>query len=257
MTILRLYFFSAIITAALILTGCKSKKDDDELIVPARELYSKGLTLLERGKYQDAAREFQKIFFQHPGNDITPQAELMQAYSHFENSQFDDAIDVLETFIKLHPMHSDISYAYYLRALSYYMQISEVALDQSKTHLAKTSCEEVIKRFPNTKYALDARLKIDLVNEHLAGKEVEIGRYYLYKKNPMAAILRFQEAINNYQTTSHTPEALYRIVEGFIMLGLGEEAKKYAAVLGYNYPTSNWYKYAYHLINRFYPNILD
>ncbi len=179
---------------------------------------------------------------------MTPQAELMQAYSLFLAAQYEEAVDVLDMFIKLHPANVDIAYAYYLKALSYYMLISDVNHDQSRTFLAKDSFEDVIAKFPNTKYAIDSSLKIDLVNDHLAGKEMMVGRFYLKKKNPMAAINRFEEVIDNYQTTSHSVEALYRLAESYMMLGLPDEAKKYASVLGYNYPDSQWYSYAYRLV---------
>jgi outer membrane protein assembly factor BamD len=174
----------------------------------------------------------------------------MQAYSLYLAGEYDEAIDVLDMFIKLHPMNIDIAYAYYLKALSYYMQISNIALDQSKTTLAKEGFEDVIKRFPGTKYAIDSALKIDLVNDHLAGKEMDIGRYYLHKKNPIAAIKRFQNVVDNYQTTSHVPEAFYRIVESYLLLGLANEAEKYASVLGHNYQDNKWYKYSYELISK-------
>lgn len=246
MKLTKLYCY--LLLTSFFLTSCKSKKIDDELITPAPALYNGGLVLLENHKYEKAAEEFGKIFFQHPGDEITPQAELMQAYSLFLATEYEEAIDILEMFIKLHPMNVDIAYAYYLKALAYYMQVSGVQLDQSRTSFAKESFEEVIKRFPNTKYATDASLKIDLVNDHLAGKEMDVGRYYLTKKNPIAAIKRFQSVVDNYQTTSHIEEGLYRLVEGYLMLGLVEEGKKYASVLGANYPEGKWYKYAYNLL---------
>ena len=244
----RLYFFFIMLVVSLAITGCKSKKKDDDFITPGPELYSNAIKLLEKNKNSEAAEEFGKIFFQHPGDELTPQAELMQAYALYLAGEYDEAVDVLDMFIKLHPMNVDIAYAYYLKALSYYMQISNVALDQSKTTLAKESFEDVIKRFPGTKYALDSALKIDLVNDHLAGKEMDVGRYYLKKKNPIAALNRFQNVVDNYQTTSHIPEALYRIVESYMLLGLTTEAEKYASVLGYNYTDNKWYKHSYELI---------
>ena len=238
----------AFLIISLCLSGCKNKKNSDEVIIPAPVLYNEGIVLLEKKKYKKAAEEFEKVFYQHPGNEITPQSELMQAYSLFLAAQYEEAADILDTFINLHPANIDIAYAYYLKGLSYYMLISDVNHDQSRTLLAKDSFEEVIEKFPNTKYAIDSSLKIDLVNDHLAGKEMSIGRFYLKRKNPMAAINRFEEVINNYQTTSHSIEALYRLVESYMMLGLPEEAKKYALVLGYNYPNSQWYDYAYELV---------
>lgn len=247
MKLAKLLFYT--ITTCLTLSSCANKKMDEDLIVPAPELYNDGLVLLEKQKYLKAAEEFSRIFYQDPGNKMASQAELMQSYCLFLAGQYEETIDVLDSFIKLHPMHEDVAYAYYLKALSYYMQISNVQLDQSRTFLAKKSFEDVIKLFPKTKYSIDAALKIDLVNDHLAGKEMDVGRYYLRKNNPIAAINRFQLIIDDYQTTSHISEALYRLVESYLMLGLSNEAKKYAAVLGHNYPDSIWYKYCYSLIN--------
>ncbi|XVN41654.1 MAG: outer membrane protein assembly factor BamD [Rickettsia endosymbiont of Argas persicus] len=239
---------SPLLVIGLVLVGCKSKKNSDDIVTPISNLYGDGIDLLEKKKYKKAAEEFGKVFYQHPGNKFTPQAELMQAYSLFLASQYEEAVDVLDVFINLHPANIDIAYAYYLKALSYYMLISDVNHDQSRTFLAKDSFEDVITKFPNTKYAIDSSLKIDLVNDHLAGKELTIGRFYLKKKNPMTAINRFEEVIDNYQTTSHSVEALYRLTESYMMLGLPDEAMKYASVLGYNHPDSKWYSYAYKLV---------
>mgnify|MGYP003402385736 CR=1 FL=1 len=225
------------------LAACKSKLKDED-IIPARESYDAGIAKLEKGEYKKAAEHFERVFFQHPGNEITPQAELMQAYSLYLAGEYDDSADVLDIFIKLHPRHEDIAYAYYLRALDNYVQVSSVKLDQSRTRYAKEGFEELITRFPGSKYALDGALKIDLVNDHLAGKEMLVGRYYLKKKNPVAAIKRFQTVIDQYDTTSHAEEALYRLVETNLMLGLKDEAVKYEAVLGHNYPNGIWYKQA-------------
>ncbi|AAU03658.1 outer membrane protein assembly factor BamD [Rickettsia typhi] len=242
---------SAFLVIGLILSGCKSKKNSNDIVVPIATLYNEGIILLDKKKYKKAAEEFGKIFYQHPGNEMTPQAELMQAYALFLAAQYEEAVDILDMFINLHPANVDIAYAYYLKALSYYMLISDVNHDQSRTFLSKDSFEDVITKFPNTKYAIDASLKIDLVNDHLAGKEMMIGRFYLKKKNPIAAINRFEEVIDNYQTTYHSVEALYRLVESYMMLGLHDEAKKYASVLGYNYPDSKWYSYAYRLVKNY------
>lgn len=237
-----------IIILSLLLSSCKSKKNDNDDVIPAQESYSNGIKELEAGEYKKASAQFEKVFFQHPGNSITPQAELMQAYSLYLASEYEEAADILDMFIKLHPRHADIAYAYYLKALANYVQISDVRLDQSKTNHAREGLEEVMARFPGSKYAIDAALKIDLVNDHLAGKEMFVGRYYLNKKNPIAAMKRFQIVVENYNTTSHAPEALYRLVESNVMLGLVDEARKYAGVLVHNYPDSQWRKYSDNLL---------
>jgi len=232
---------SFLITIALVsLVACQSKSKESEEIVPAQELYNLGIKELEAKNYSKAANTFEKIFFQHPGNSITADAELMQAYSLYLDGEYDEVGDVIDIFLKLHPRHKDVAYAYYLKALANYVQISSVKLDQSRTRYAKEGLEEVIRRYPGSKYAIDAALKIDLVNDHLAGKEMLVGRYYLKKKNPIAATKRFQTVIKEYDTTTHAPEALYRLVETNLMLGLSEEAKKYANVLEHNYPQNEW-----------------
>jgi outer membrane protein assembly factor BamD len=241
--------FFSLILSCFILTSCVSKKDDDK-IVPIDELYKSGLGLLENKKYEAASEEFGKIFFQYPGNNLTAQAELMQSYSLFLASKYLETVDILDLFIKIHPRHEDITYAYYLRALSYYMLIPNVELDQTYTYMAKQYFEEMIKLFPYTKYAIDANLKLDLVNDHIAGKHMDIGRYYLNKNNPIAAINRFSIVIKEYDSTIHVKEALYRMTESYSILGLNDEAKKYEAVLGYNHKDSIWYKYSYNLLNR-------
>jgi len=228
--------------------GCKSKNENEDIIIPAEESYTKAIKLFQEGHYKDASEYFGKIYFQHPGGELTPYAELMEAYCLYNARQYQDSVDVLDNFILIHPTHKDIAYAYYLKGLDYYMQISDVHHDQKITQKTKDIFEELISRFPDTKYALDASIKIDLVNDHLAGKEMEIGRYYQFRSNPVGAIDRFQSIIDNYQTTTHTPEALYRLVESFTILGLNNEANKYASVLKHNYPESNWYKYAKNLI---------
>ncbi len=231
----------------LSLCSCKSKLKDEEIVAPEKS-YAAGVVQLEKGEYKKAAEHFEKVFFQHPGNAITPQAELMQAYSLYLAAEYDDVVDVLDIFIKLHPRHEDVAYAYYLKAMANYIQVSSVLLDQSRTRYAKEGFEELISRFPGTKYALDAALKIDLVNDHLAGKEMLVGRYYLKKKNPVAAVKRFQTVIDKYDTTSHAEEALYRLVETNVMLGLKDEAEKYATVLEHNYPKGSWIHNARHLL---------
>lgn len=237
------HIFVAILVVSL-LTSCTSKKKDQDKVTPASELYSEGVSLLDKGDYKNASVEFEKIFFQHPGNDKTPLAELMQAYSLYKSGEHDEAVDILDIFIRLHPRHQYISYAYYLKALSYYSQISNIKLDQQKTRAAKASLQEVIERFPGSKYAIDSALKIDLANDHLAGHEMVVGRYYLKKKNPIAAIARFQTVVKEYETTSHIQEALYRMVECNLMFGLKDEARKYAAILKHNYPDNVWDQYS-------------
>lgn len=238
-----------LLTLPLLLISCKSTKED-LTITPADTLYKKGESLMLEKKYKESAEEFSKIYFQHPGAAIAPNAEIMHGYALYLASKYEEAVDVLDNFTKLHPIHQDIAYVYYLKALCYYMDISDSEHDQGKTTSANLAFLDVINRFPNSKYAVDASLKLDLVRDHLAGLEMNVGRFYLKKNNPIAAIKRFQYVVQNFQTTNHITEALYRMVECYMMLGVKEEASKYAAVLGHNYQDSDWYNKAYSLIHK-------
>lgn len=231
-----------------LLVSCQSSKDKEEPIISANESYQKGIELFKSNEFKEAADSFGKVYFQHPGSKITPYAELMEAYSLFKAKMYQDSIDVIDNFISIHPMNEDIEYAFYLKALSYYNQISDVHHDQNMTMMALNSFEELIKRFPNSRYIKDVSGKLNLINDHLAGSEMEIGRYYQKLLNPVGAINRFQTVISKYQTTTHTPEALYRLVESFMLLGLKDEAEKYGAVLAYNYPASLWSDHARNLL---------
>jgi outer membrane protein assembly factor BamD len=172
----------------------------------------------------------------------------MSAFSYYAAADYNKAIQSAQRFLSIHPGNKDAPYAYYLIALSYYEQISDVQRDQKTTDQARTALNEVVRRFPNTEYAADARLKLDLVADHLAGKEMEIGRLYQRSGRWLAAQIRFQNVVNNYQTTGHTAEALYRLTESSLALGVPDEARKYAAVLGANYPGSEWYEKSYRLV---------
>ena len=172
----------------------------------------------------------------------------MSAYAHYSVDEYDDAIPALDSFIELHPGNRSTAYAYYLRALCYYEQIADVTRDQGNSEQALRSLSDVVARFPNTDYARDAALKLDLVRDHLAGKEMEIGRYYLTRDQFLAAINRFRTVVEKYQTTTHVPEALERLVEAYLSLGVRDEAQTAGAVLGYNYPGSEWYQDAYNLL---------
>ena len=181
----------------------------------------------------------------------------MSAFSYYSNGQYDDAILAVDRFIQLHPGNRDVGYAYYLKALSYYEQITDVGRDQRNTEQALVSLEEVIRRFPNSGYARDAGLKLDLTRDHLAGKEMEVGRYYHERDNYLAAINRYRNVIENYQTTTHVPEALHRLSEAYVAMGIEPEARANAALLGYNFPGSEWYLDSYELVEGETPVDLD
>jgi outer membrane protein assembly factor BamD len=248
----RLNLSIATAVMVLLLASCAEKdKEKDKLSeVNVDQLYNEGLKSLEGGLYKTATEAFEKIEQDQPYSEWAAKAQIMEAYALFRNEKYDDAITVLERFVKLHPGNKDIAYVYYLKSLCYYEQISDVKRDQKATEYALNALREVRARFPDSNYSRDAQVKIDLVNDHLAGKEMEIGRFYLKKGKTIAALNRFQAVVENYQTTSHTPEALYRLTASYLMLGVREEALKNAAVLGHNYPSSKWYRYSYELFNQ-------
>ncbi len=212
------------------------------------DLYNEAMNNLEAGKYESAARSFDEVERQHPYSFWATRAQLMATYAYYMDNNYDQAILSADRFIQLHPGSRDVDYAYYLTAISYYEQISDVRRDQQLTEYAVDSLNEVLRRFPNSKYARDAQLKIDLTYDHLAGTEMSIGRFYLGRKQYLAAIKRFQIVVEDYQTTSHVPEALHRLTEAFLALGVTKEAQATAAVLGYNFPGSVWYRDSYALL---------
>jgi outer membrane protein assembly factor BamD len=217
-------------------------------VKPIAELYNKGLEAMKDGNYTTAVKSFAEVERQHPYSEWATRAILMQAYVDYQRNRYDDAINAAKRFLTLHPGHKDAPYAYYLVGISYYEQITDVKRDQSMTQKALDSLDEVSRRFPGTTYARDAAAKATLARDHLAGKQMEIGRYYQNKKAHLAAINRFKTVITEYQTTTHTPEALYRLTETYLALGVRSEAQTAAAVLGYNYPQSQWYQDAYALL---------
>jgi len=235
----------------LALSGCSGGSADEDVAYVARDvesLYAEAKRRLDRGNTLLAAALFDEVERQHPYSPWARRAQLMSAFSYYVARDYNKAIQSSQRFLSIHPGNKDAPYAYYLIALSYYEQISDVNRDQKITEQARTALREVNRRFPQSEYAADARLKLDLVDDHLAGKEMEIGRFYQRSGRWLAATLRFQNVINQYDTTSHTPEALYRLTESSLALGIREEAVKYAAVLGANYPGTEWYDKAYELV---------
>jgi len=230
------------------LAGCANAPEAQVPDTPPENLYNQGANALDQGNDADAAKLFEEVQRQHPYSALEPQSEIMAAYSYYRSNKYDDAIGALDHFIQLHPGNKNAAYAYYLKALCYYEQIEDVRRDQKMTEQALEALNEVVNRFPTTAYARDARLKIDLTRDHLAGKEMDIGRYYEDQKLYGAAINRFRTVIEKYQTTSHTPEALERLTECYLALGVNEEAQTAAAVLGYNYPGSTWYQASFDLL---------
>lgn len=213
-------------------------------------LYTAAKDRLDRGQYKLAAALFDEVERQHPYSIWARRAQLMGAFAYYLDKNYTQSIQSAQRFLAVHPGNRDAPYAYYLIALSYYEQISDVTRDQKITQQALDALGELNRRFPNTRYAADARLKVDLVRDHLAGKEMEVGRYYQVRGQWLASVIRFRTVIDDYQTTTHAPEALMRLVESYLALGVKDEAKKAAAVLGANYPGTDWYERAYELIQK-------
>src|SRR5215475_8254386 len=236
--------------AALVcsLTACGGSKKEAYVEKPVDDLYNTAMDQLVEERYATAAKTFQEVESQHPYSIWATKGQLMATYALYEGGNYGEAIIAAERFIQLHPGHRDVAYAYYLKAISYYVQIVDVGRDQKTTQLALKALEDVVRRFPDSKYARDAKLKLDFTYDHLAGKEMEIGRFYLAKHDYLAAMNRFRRVIDSYQTTTHVPEALERLVECDLALGLYDEAKANAAVLGHNYPGSEWYEDSYALV---------
>ena len=245
----RLWNFSTLLLAAGLMSGCAVGVEKKVYVEePVEDLYNSAIDLMLEGKFRTSTTKFEEVERQHPYSVWSTKAQLMAAYAYYQANRYDEGIVALDRFIQLHPANKDISYAYYLKALSYYEQISDVSRDQKMTQLALTSLRELTSRYPNSKYSRDAKLKLDLTYDHLAGKEMQVGRYYHTQRQYLAAINRFKVVVEKYQTTTHVPEALHRMTEGYYALGLLGEARKTAAVLGHNYPGSKWYINSYEMI---------
>jgi outer membrane protein assembly factor BamD len=242
---------SAVLAVVLLLGLSACSTPDEEVPYverPVEDLYNAAMDSLVAGEFEVAAQNFDEVERQHPYSIWATRAQLMTAFSHYQANKFDDAVIAAQRYIQLHPGAEDVAYAFYLIAICYYEQIVDVGRDQKLTELALQSLDDVVRRFPESEYARDARLKIDLARDHLAGKEMEIGRYYLTRGAYLAAINRFKQVISEYQTTTHVPEALHRMTEAYLAMGLQGEAQSSAAVLGYNFPGSDWYQDSYALL---------
>ena len=243
------------IAAALIgsLAGCATSKNKGETRYVARDvdtLYNGAKDRLDRRQYKVAAELFDEVERQHPYSIWARRAQLMSAFSYYLSRDYTASISSAQRFLSIHPGNKDAVYALYLVAVDYYEQIQDVTRDQKITQQALDALGELIRRYPDSPYAADARLKVDLVRDHLAGKEMEIGRFYERRGEWLAGVLRFRNVVDTYPTTTHTAEALMRLTECYLALGVPDEAKKTAAVLGANYPGSKWYEHAFELINK-------
>ena len=217
---------------------------------PVAELYLRGTDYMDERRWTEALTAFQEVERQHPYSSWATRAVLMEAYSHYQNNKYDEAIADAQRFLSLHPGNESAPYAYYLIAICHFERVLDVGRDQATTEHALSALQDVVRRYPDSAYARDARLKIDMVYDQLAGKEMEIGRFYEQSNNHLAAINRFRNVVENehYQHTTHVPEALHRLVECYLSVGMTEEAQRMAAVLGYNYPGNVWYQRTYALM---------
>ena len=243
----------AVGTVIAALSGCASNAKKVDTSYVARDvntLYVAAKDRLDRNQTKVAAALFDEVERQHPYSPWARRAQLMSAFSYYLDRDYNKSISSAQRFLSIHPGNKDAPYAYYLISLNYYEQISDVTRDQKTTQQALAALGEVIRRYPGTRYAADSKLKIDLVNDHLAGKEMEIGRFYQRSGRWLAATIRFRKVIEDYSTTSHTPEALMRLTESYLALGIPEQAERSAAVLGANYPGTKWYERAYELMQK-------
>ncbi len=243
----------AVVMTMSFLAGCAGGRDDEPVHLvyverPVESIYNQALDALTAGRHQRAALLFDEVERQHPYSTWARRAMLFSAYGYYEANKYEEAINATDRFIKLHPGNEHVAYAYYLQAVCYYEQITDVGRDQDTTRKASEALREVMRRFPSSEYARDAKLKFDMTRDHLAGKEMAVGRFYQSNQKYVAAINRFNNVLEDYQTTSHTPEALYRLTETYLAMGVDDEAQTSAAVLGYNYPGSKWYKRSYRLL---------
>lgn len=247
-------FLTALLAASAIVLSLQAcglsddKKKPNYAEANVGTLYNQAMDLLLAQRYKESAAKFDDVDRQHPYSRWASRAQLMAAYAKYRDKKYDDAIIALDRFIQLHPNSRDIAYARYLKGQAYYEQIKDIRRDQSAARQAMRSFEELVRRNPDSRYSRDARRKIDLVRDHIAGKEMDVGRFYLKRNRQLAAIGRFRTVVEKYQTTSHVPEALYRLSAAYAALGVTEEARKIAAVLGYNYPASEWYIDSYSVV---------
>lgn len=239
---------------ALTLSACGGKSEkqrlkDLEAERPAEQIYSRAEAAMSEGEYGTAVKLFDEVERQHPYSQFAIQAQLNSAMASYKALNYDEAIIAFDRFIELHPGHEDVPFAIYMKGQSYYEQISDVKRDQELTKLALNTFDTLIQRFPESNWSREAEYKRDLALDHLAGKEMEVGRYYLTRGHINAAINRFLLVVRQFDTTTHTPEALYRLVESYLTLGLDAQALQVAAVLGHNYPGDKWYERAYELLD--------
>ena len=245
----RLLAVCALMLLLVPLAACTSDKDLQLPDDPADKLYNEGLFLLQNKKdARAAAKKFEEVDRQHPYSDWARKSLIMQAYAYYEAKEFDESISAAKRYVTLHPGSGDAAYAQFLIASSYFEEIPDITRDQGRTEKAMQALEEVARKYPTTEYATSAKKKLEIARDQLAGKEMMIGRWYLDRKDYTGAINRFKTVVTQYQTTRHVEEALMRLTESYMALGIVPEAQTAAAVLGHNFPDSPWYKDAYNLV---------
>lgn len=234
------------------LAACQSPNRSSEIAYverPVEQLYQRATDELDSRDYETAILLFNEVERQHPYSEWARRSSLMSAYASYQSRRYDDAISTAQRYLSLNPAGQGAPYAYYLISASYFEQIMDVGRDQKTTELAEDALLDVVRRYPGSDYARDATIKLDMVYDQLAGKEMEIGRWYLRRNQHLAAVNRFKNVVTEYDSTSHAPEALHRLVETYLSLGLKQEALAAGAVLGFNYPESRWYRDSYRLLN--------
>ncbi len=241
----------ALTLAACSTFGSKQKERLAYVERPAEVIYNLGVDRMDRNDWDRAKLYFQEVERQHPFSKWARRSMLMTAYANYRSADYEEAASTAQRFISLHPGNESTPYAYYLIAMSFYDQIYDVGRDQATTVSAEAALQQVVRRYPDSDYARDARLKLELTRDHLAGKEMSVGRYYLKESQQLAAIGRFKTVVREYETTSHVEEALHRLVESYVSIGIIEEAKLVGSVLGHNYPSSEWYEDSYDLLSQF------
>ncbi|CAN7379259.1 MULTISPECIES: outer membrane protein assembly factor BamD [unclassified Devosia] len=252
----RVARFAAMGLFATLLTACAGMnlfgppKLKEEPIVPAAALYQGALDDMDRQYYQTAIKKLEQLDRQHPRDALTEKSKLMQVYAHYRIGKFNEAILAADRFMALYPNGKDVPYVLWLKGTSYYGQIKDITRDQQLSRDAIDTYNLLISNYPNSEYAKDAKEKLLVAYDQLAGKEMSVGRYYLGNGEYTAAINRFREVVEKWQTSTHIEEALYRLTEGYLLLGLTNEAMSAAAVLGHNYPSSDWYKRAFELLGK-------
>jgi len=242
----------AMVAGGLAACGTSAERREAQQYVeePVTLLYNRGAEMLDDRRWSDALAAFEEVERQHPYSSWARRAMLMEAYAHYQAAQYDQSIEDAQRFLSLHPGNESAPYAYYLIAMCHFERILDVGRDQATTERALTALQDVVRRYPNSPYARDARLKMDMVYDQLAGKEMAVGRFYLTRDQHLAAINRFRQVIENenYQRTSHVPEALHRLVESYLSVGMTDEAQRMAAILGHNFPGDAWYQRSYALM---------